>query len=247
MKSNDTVVVRTFAVRHTSPHTIAPHAHDWHQLIYASEGAMWVRTAQGEWVVPPNRAVWVPAGVEHGIEMTGTVFVQTLYLAVGVSSSLPGRCCAVNVSPLLRELILHTIRLGMLDQDVPSRRRLIDFLLDQLSELPTAPLQLPLPTDARAKRAVEWMRTHPEENCSIKTMAKRVSASARTLERLFQKQTGMTFGQWRQQLRLLHALRLLAGGNSVTNIAFAVGYESVSAFIAAFKSYFGATPARYFD
>ena len=86
---------------------IAPHAHDWHQLIYASEGVMWVHTAQGEWVVPPNRAVWVPAGVEHGIEMTGTVFVQTIYLAAGLADELPDRCCAVNVSPLLRELILH--------------------------------------------------------------------------------------------------------------------------------------------
>ena len=111
---------------------IAPHAHDWHQLIYASEGVMWVHTAQGEWVVPPNRAVWVPAGVEHAIEMGGTVFVQTLYLATGVVVSMPERCCAVNVSPLLRELVIHTIRLGTLDRNVPERARLIGFLLDQL-------------------------------------------------------------------------------------------------------------------
>jgi quercetin dioxygenase-like cupin family protein len=74
------IVVRTFAVRHWTNHTIAPHSHDWHQLIYASEGVMWVQTVQGDWVVPPNRAVWVPAGVEHGIELAGTVLVQTLYL-----------------------------------------------------------------------------------------------------------------------------------------------------------------------
>ena len=173
-----------------------------------------MHTAQGEWVVPPNRAVWVPAGVEHGIEMTGTVFVQTLYLATTISVTLPGRCCAVNVSPLLRELILHTITLGMLDQSVPERARLIGFLADQLSTLPSIPLQLPLPSDERARRAATWMRAHPDDSGSIKQMSKRVSTSVRTLERLFQKETGMTFGKWRQQLRLLHALRLLAAGTT---------------------------------
>jgi AraC-like DNA-binding protein len=225
---------------------IAPHAHDWHQLIYASEGVMWVHTEQGEWVVPPNRAVWVPAGVEHGIEMTGTVLVQTLYLAAGVASELPERCCAANVAPLLRELILHIIALGTLDLSVPRQARLIAFLVDQLSALPSIPLQLPLPSDERAKRAVAWMRAHPDDSGPLKQMAKRVSASVRNLERLFQKETGMTFGKWRQQLRLLHALRLLAAGRPVTAIALEVGYDSPSAFIAAFKGFFGTTPARYF-
>ena len=85
------IVVRSFAVRHFHDHVIAPHAHDWHQLIYASEGVMWVHTAHGDWVVPPNRAVWVPAGVEHGIEMTGKVLVQTIYLAAGICrANCPG-------------------------------------------------------------------------------------------------------------------------------------------------------------
>jgi AraC-like DNA-binding protein len=242
----DGIVVRTFAVRHTSDHEIAPHAHDWHQLIYASEGVMWVHTAQGDWVVPPNRAVWVPAGVEHGIEMTGTVFVQTLYLAQGIFGTLPGRCCAVNVSPLLRELIRHTVALGMLDKNVPARARLIEFLVDQLSALPTIPLQLPWPSDERAQRAAAWLREHPDDPGLIKQMAKRVVASARTLERLFQKETGMTFGKWRQQLRLLHALRLLADGRAVTAVALDVGYDSPSAFIAMFKRTLGTTPYRYF-
>src|SRR5580698_6552519 len=111
------IVVRSFAVRHFHDHVIAPHTHDWHQLIYATEGVMWVQTAEGDWVVPPNRAVWVPAGVEHGIEMTGSVLVQTLYLSTRLVGKLPKRCCAVNVSPLLRELIRHTVTLGMLDKN----------------------------------------------------------------------------------------------------------------------------------
>src|ERR1700733_3783128 len=125
----DGVVVRTFVVRHTDDYVIPPHAHDWHQLIYASEGVMWVQTAEGDWVVPPNRAVWVPAGVAHAIEMTGAVFVQTLYLSTSLSGNLPKRCCAVNVSALLRELIRHTVTLGMLDKRDAVRARLIGVLL----------------------------------------------------------------------------------------------------------------------
>ncbi len=244
--TEDGILVRSFAVRHTSNHVIAPHSHDWHQLIYASEGVMWVHTAQGDWVVPPNRAVWVPAGVEHGIEMSGTVLVQTLYLAIGNSGTLPPRCCAVNVSPLLRELIRHTVTLGVLDQNIPAGSRLIGFLLDQLSAMPAIPLQLPWPSDERAKSAAAWLRAHPDDPGLIKQMAKRVATSARTLERLFQNETGMTFGKWRQQLRLLHALRLLAAGRAVTVVALEVGYDSASAFIAMFKRTLGTTPHRYF-
>ena len=142
-------LVRSFAVRHFHDHVIASHSHDWHQLIYASEGVMWVHTAAGDWVVPPNRAVWVPAGVEHGIELTGEVLVQTIYVATDISADLPRHCSAVNVSPLLRELIVHTVKLGSLDQSEPAHARLIGFLVDQLSVLPTIPLQLPLPRDVR--------------------------------------------------------------------------------------------------
>src|SRR5262249_54361584 len=211
----DGIIVRSFAVRQTKDHAIAPHAHDWHQLIYATEGVMLVHTAQGDWVVPPNRAVWVPAGVEHGIEMTGSVFVQTLYLPPRVSVPLPARCCAVNVSPLLRELICHAVRMGTLNPKRPAHVRFFGFLLDQLSALPTIPLQLPAPSDERARRAAAWLRAHPDDPGVLKQLARRVAASPRTLERLFQEETGMTFGEWRRQLRLLHALRLLAAGRPV--------------------------------
>ena len=244
--SGNQVVVRSFAVRHFRDHVIANHAHDWHQLIYASEGVMWVHTAQGDWVVPPNRAVWVPAGVEHGIELTAKVLVQTIYLAADISDELPRQCCAVNVSPLLRELIVHTVKLGNLDVSIPSRARLIGFLIDQLSVLPAIALQLPLPADERAKRAVAWLRAHPADPGRIKSVARQACTSARTLERLFQQETGMTFGRWRQQLRLLQAMQLLAAGRPVTAVALEVGYDSPSAFIAMFKRTLGTTPHRYF-
>ena len=184
--------------------------------------------------------------VEHGIEMTGKVFVQTLYLATAVSKALPGKCCAVNVSPLLRELIRHASRAGNAGQNRPGAGTPYWITLDQLSALPTIPLQLPWPSDERAQRAAAWLRAHPEDPGLIKQMAKRVVTSARTLERLFQQQTGMTFGRWRQQLRLLQALRFLAEGRSVTAVSHDVGYDSPSAFIAMFKRTLGTTPHRYF-
>jgi AraC-like DNA-binding protein/quercetin dioxygenase-like cupin family protein len=242
----DGIVVRSYVVRHFQDYTIPPHAHDWHQLIYATQGVMWVHTAEGDWVVPPNRAVWVPAGVEHGIEMTGAVLVQTLYLSTRITRPLPKRCCAVNVSPFLRELVRHTVKLGTLDRNDAVHARLIGVLLDQLSVLPTIPLQLPWPTDARAQRAGTWVREHLDDPDSTGQVAKRAALSVRTLERLFQKETGLTFGKWRQQLRLLHALRLLAAGRPVTAVAFDVGYESPSAFIVMFKRTLGVTPHRYF-
>ena len=239
-------LVRSLAARYSAGTLVPPHRHEWHQLIYAREGVMWVQTEEGDWVVPPNRAVWVPAGVRHGIEMVGPVFIHTLYLAAGIAGELPPSCCAVNVSPLLREIVLRTIELGMLHAEVPAQGRLLGVLVDQVSGLPAIPLQLPSPSDERARRAAAWLKAHPDDAGSIGQMAKRVAASARTLERLFHKETGLTFGRWRQQLRLLQALRLLAAGRPVTAVALEVGYESTSAFIAMFKRALGTTPRRYF-
>ncbi len=242
----DSIQVRSLAVRHWSDYTIPPHAHDWHQLIYATEGVLSVYTAQGAWVVPSHRAVWVPAGVEHRIEMAGKVLVQTLYVAVGLSTALPQACCAVNVAPLLRELIVHIVGLRMLDRSIPAQAALIDVLLNQLEALPTIPLQLPMPRDPRAMQVADWLRLRPDDVGLLKQAAKRAGTSVRTIERLFRTETGMTFGRWRQQLRLLEALRLLAGGKAVTEVALEVGYDSPSAFIAMFKRILGTTPSRYF-
>src|SRR5260370_21739713 len=108
----DSLDIRSLAVGTSAPHTIHKHSHDWHQLIYASRGVMTVNTATGSWVVPSRRAVWVPARIEHQIEMLGAVHVRTLYFRNGLSPLLPTECCVVNVSPLLRELIAYTIQIG---------------------------------------------------------------------------------------------------------------------------------------
>lgn len=240
------IAIRSLALRLSSGHRIERHAHPWTQLVYATRGVMSVDTAGGTWVVPPLRAVWVPADLEHGIEMTGSVSMRTLYLRPGLSPALPGGCCVVNVSPLLRELVLHTVDRGYLDESVPTQARLIGVILDQIVGTTAIPLELPLPSDPRARRVADRVRARVASSDSLQALAGGSGASKRTLERLFQSETGMSFGRWRQQLRLLHALRRLAQGISVTTTAQDVGYESTSAFIEMFRRALGTTPGRYF-
>ena len=243
----DLVDIRSHALDFSNAFTIDKHSHDdWHQLIYASRGVMTVNTVTGSWVVPSRRAVWVPAGVEHEVEMLATVSMRTVYVRNGLSDSLPQTCCVVSVSPLLRELILRTVEIGMLNRTVDTHKHLIDVILDQFQTLPTIPLSLPMPADQRALRVAEILREKPGNAKPLEQLARNIGASKRTIERLFQLETEMTFGKWRQQLRMLHALRLLAAGENVTTAALEVGYDSTSAFISAFKLAVGTTPGRYY-
>ncbi len=245
-RHHDPVVIRTFAAGHSSPYTIPNHTHTWSQLIYASAGVITVHTSHGSWVVPPERGVWVPAGVTHSIEMSGLVSIRSLYFAPGFARRrLPTACSVVHISPLMRELILHTTSLGALDRSIPAHARLIGVMLDQVRTLTEEPLQLSMPREPRAARAAEILRSEPGRTDSLDRIAHEAGASKRTLERGFRAETGMGFGRWRQQLRLLHALRLLAAGQPVTTVALESGYQSTSAFISMFKKALGATPYRY--
>jgi AraC-like DNA-binding protein len=248
----DPVVIRTYAVRHTGPYTIPTHTHTWSQLICAHQGVITVHTARGSWVVPPERGVWVPAGMTHSIEMSGQVSMRSLYFAPSLERGLarkrfPKTCSVVEVSPLLRELIAHASGAGAaaLDRNIPVQARLIAVILDQISALAEVPLQLSVPRDASAARAAEILRTDPGDPRSLDRLARETGASKRTLERRFRTETGMGLGRWRQQLRLLHALRLLAEGQPVTSVALEVGYQSTSAFISMFKKAMGSTPFQY--
>ena len=203
-------------------------------------------SGRSSWVVPPHRAVWMPAGVERSIEVSAGLAMRSLYFNPRVAKLLPRECCVVNVPPLLRELILHTIDIGMLNRAIPAHARLIGVLIDQLRVLRTVPLQLPQPADPRAGKVAALLSANPEAKRSLGTIAKHAGASPRTIERLFRAETKMRFAKWRERLRLLHALRLLAAGEAVTNVALELGYAGPSAFIAMFRRAFGATPSRYY-
>jgi len=219
---------------------------DWHQLIHATRGVMTVYTDDGAWVVPPHRGVWIPAGFRYRLKMSGEVALRMLYVrARGRRASR--RCSVVNVTPLLRELIIRTNLIGALDAGVPEQRRLIGVILDELRLLTSVPLQLPLPQDSRAAKFAALASTETDDKPPIAAMLRRSGASRRTLERIFRAETGMSLGQWLRRQKLLRALRLLAAGESVNTIALDLGYNSASAFIAMFRRELGQTPTRYFE
>ena len=227
-------------------HVIPSHFHDRHQLVFASQGVMTVRTSAGTWVVPTQRAVWIPAGVPHTITMSGTVAMRTLYFKPKLARVLPRECCVVNVSPLLKELILHACVVPALNKRILRQRHLIDLIIDQLEGIQMVPLQLPNLSDSRALRISKILLAHPSNNRTLSQLCKGGGASKRTVERLFQEEAGMTFGKWRQQLRLMQAVRLLAEGAKVTHAALEAGYSTPSAFISVFKKALGTSPALYF-
>jgi AraC-like DNA-binding protein len=228
-------------------HVIPEHSHPEDQLAFASRGVMTVRTQQGIWVVPPMRAVWIPAGTPHSIAMSGPVSLRTLYFLPKYVRALPARCFVMNVSPLLTELILHACKFPKLNTKVPLQRRIIGVVVDQLEAARSIPLQLPHPSDARAMRIVRTLLADPGEQRTLQRLCKDCGASKRTIERLFLAETKMTFGKWRQQLRLLHAMQRLASGEKVTGAALDAGYNSPSAFISMFRKQLGTTPTRYFE
>lgn len=228
-------------------HEIAPHRHRRVQLVHAASGVMTVTTEHGAWVVPPGRAVWVPPGVEHRIRAQGNLAMRTVYIAAGAAPPLGDDCCVVNVSPLLRELILAAMAMPRLYALAGPEARMVTVLLDQLRAVDIAPLHLPLPEDRRLRRVTEGLLADPGDGRRLDDWAAAAGASGRTLARLFLRETGMTFGQWRQQARLLEALRRMALGQSVLAVALDLGYESASAFIVMFRRALGTTPGRYFD
>ena len=231
---------------HTSGSQIPAHIHDSAQLVYASAGVMTVETDDGVWVVPPERAVWVPEFVVHSIRMKGTVEMRTLYLDPSIAPIEGIKCCVVQVSEILRAAILRAVEFEQPYDEDGSEARLVAVILDEIRAAKVAPLHLALPSDPRARRVAEQFLGDLTDRRSIAEWARAAGASERTLERLFRKEVGVTFGAWRRQARLLGALEILADGENVTTAALEVGFEAPSAFIAMFRRRMGMTPAKYF-
>lgn len=238
------LLVRSLACTYFDGYHIPPHRHGWAQLIFAVSGVMRVATADRLWIVPPARAVWAPAGAEHEIFAKGDFAMRTLYFSPALSAVMPQHVYALDVSALLRELILHVVGIGMLDADDPGHVRLTGVVQDQLAAAAALPLSLPLPADPRAARLAERLRDDPSCTAELPSLARDAGASTRTMQRLFLAGTGLRFTEWRQRLRLLHGASLLGAGTSVTEAGLDAGYAGTSAFIAAFRRQFGVTPAR---
>ena len=242
-------MARALSTTYSSGFTIHPHAHAVHQLLFASSGAMTVTGDRTTWMIPPGRAVMIPARIQHAIRMWGEVAFRSLYFPIDAPAPVfeIGTCRVISVSPLLRELILRVAELAALDSRVAAEARLMSVLMDELESAHIEPLLLPLPADSRALKVAECVLKDPADAATATVLARRCGLSPRTLERLFRADTGMRFGLWRQKARLLESVRLLVEGRSVTDAALESGYSSVSAYIAAFKQTFGCTPGAMAD
>ncbi|WP_407548417.1 helix-turn-helix transcriptional regulator [Streptomyces sp. Pv4-95] len=222
---------------------IDAHRHDDHQIVYAGRGVLAVTTSAGSWVAPGTRAIWVPAGTVHAHKAHGELDLHVVGLPRSENPLGLDTPTVLAVSPLLRELILAHTRTP--DDDSPERARLRAVMLDQLRASPQQPLHLPTPTAPQLKALREILHADPADNRTLAALGREVGASDRTLSRLVRSDVGMTFPQWRTQLRLHHALVLLAEHTPVTTVAHLCGWSSASAFIDVFRRTFGHTPGSH--
>lgn len=239
-----TIVVRSLAATYYHGHHIEAHVHPWGQLVYSVTGVMRVTLQQMFWIVAPARAVWVPPNVRHEIQAQGDYSMRTVYVSPALSERLPTAGAALHVTALLRELVLRIVTIGMLDDTQRVHEGLLQVLLDELRVAQTLPVSLTLPRDRRALAVVERLRSDPAGRLELAQIAEGSGASPRTLQRLFRDETGLRFTEWRRRLRLLHAMELLSEGASVTVAGIEAGYDSTSAFVAAFRREMGFTPAK---
>ncbi|MFJ8086572.1 AraC family transcriptional regulator [Streptomyces sp. NPDC096205] len=219
---------------------IDAHRHDEHQIVYAGSGVLAVTTDAGTWFAPGTRALWIPAGTVHAHRAHGHLDLHLVGLPAEDNPLGLDAPTVLAVGPLLRELIVAYTREP--PDDTPERRRLLAVLRDRLRASPQDPLRLPTPRDARLAAVCDLVHADPADRRTLAELGAATGASERTLSRLFRRELGMTFPQWRTQSRLYHALRMLAEDTPVTAVAHRCGWSSASAFIDVFRRAFGHTP-----
>jgi AraC-like DNA-binding protein/quercetin dioxygenase-like cupin family protein len=224
---------------------MAPHSHAWGQVTYALEGVVRVTANNSSWIVPPLRAIWIAPHVEHAVTVLEKARLRPLCVLAERAPFAGSECKVLEVSSLLRELI---VALEQPDPGTePAREALLaELILDELARSATRPIRVPLPEDKRLKVLCAALMVDPASPQTLEHWAQQVGASERTLARLFERELGLTFGQWRQQVRLAHAAPLIARGLPLAQVAEQLGYASQSAFSAMFKKTFGTTPSAFF-
>lgn len=222
-------------------HVIAPHHHPRDQLVFAIAGIMRVSTRDDAWIVPPDRALLMPAGVEHSVEMRGDVAMRTLY----ISPSEPTKIKVLAIDPLLRELI-SALAVEPMDYSGNLRAEQIATLIGtELTRAEALPLNTPLPQDPRLQLVCQKLIQDPAIALSLDLLADGTGASAKTLARLCEKELGMSFSAWRRRVRFSKAFELLAQNKPMKQVAKRCGYESASAFTFAFRKEYGAAPTEF--
>lgn len=237
--------VRSLGLTFHEGHVLGKHAHSWAQLVYAKTGLMHVEVRNRIYFVPPTKALWIPPKVTHRITFAGDVEMRTLYVSSQRARLQRNGVVTLEVQPLLSHLIQYIQTIKMLDPGLPEHDHLASVLMDLIVGSPTLDLSLPLPLDDRAIRLADLLRSNPCDKRRLSVLAALVGASLRTMQRHFVGETGLTLDVWRQKARLIHSVASLSAGASVTTAAMECGYESASAYIAAFKRQYGVTPGRF--
>lgn len=232
-----------YAMDYLDGHQTPLHRHPRAQLLFATEGVMRVATGNALFTIPPGTGLWVPAHEVHRVRMDGPVHMRALFLRADAAQSGPGMTVVVAVSPLLRELILTVCREPVVWDATGPMALIAELALHEIRRAPTRPLSLPACRDPRLVRVAQALIADPADARDLAQHAADAGASVRTLARLFRSETGMSFQQWRRQLRMTEALARLSRGEAPARVAAAVGYASVPAFGAAYRETFGMTPA----
>ena len=237
--------VVAFASHHPDGEHIAPHQHPRCQLLHALSGVMTVSSTEGSWIVPTGRAVWMPAHAEHAIRIAGDVAMRTVFVAPDAFPNLATRCEVIEVSPLLRELIVAATRIDLAYATAGRDALVMDLILEEIAGAPRLSLHVPMPRNPRLASLCAAMVACPAEPVTLDLLARRIHVSSRTLARMFHRELGMSFGEWLRRMRLLLALPRLAAGASVLEVALEHGYDSPSAFAAMFRRTLGVAPTAY--
>ncbi len=226
-------------------HVIAPHKHRRCQLLYGASGTVMVTTDQGNWVMPPQRGIWIPAGIVHEVHMLGHVTTRSLYFEPHAIRDMPASCQVLEISSFMRALMLEAVDLPV-DYEPDSRAgALMQLLQHEIRLLPVLPLALPLPRHDILAAQCKRFLAEPTPHETIDDWCEILAMSRRSFTRLFRRETGLSFAVWRQQACLFAALPKLTGGVSVTTIALDLGYENPAAFTSMFKRLLGASPRAY--
>ncbi|PWK44762.1 AraC family transcriptional regulator [Pseudomonas sp. OV226] len=226
-------------------HVLPRHTHRRAQLLYGATGVMQVSTHDGNWVVPPQRAVWIPPGMAHEVLMLG-VSTRSAYIEPA-AVDLGDRCQVISVSPLMRHLLMEAVEIPLTYDEAGRDGALIDLLLHELARSTHLPLHIPLPVDARLLGLCQAFLQHPNAHQSPQQWADQLHISLRTFNRLFRQQTDLSFSQWRQRACVVLALSRLASGTAVTRIAVDFGYDSPAAFSTMFRRVLGQPPSVWME
>ncbi|CAN7670384.1 helix-turn-helix transcriptional regulator [Caballeronia sp. LjRoot34] len=221
----------------------AQHAHKRAQLVFAISGVMEVTTVGHHWLIPPQRALWIPGGVAHEMRARTDVELRTIFVRESDASiPLPTEPTLVNVSPLLRELIVRAVDLPIESGVSGAAANIVELIFSELHFVPNSEFYMPRVTDSRLLRIEAQLRSDPGNGRGMDEWAEVASMSPRTFSRRLKAQTGLSFATWRQQIRLTEAVVRLVEGESITSIALSLGYENSGSFSRMFKKAMGLTP-----